>query len=204
MSDFDCDSTVGLSELPSSASSLEREQRGSIKRTQVEWNRSLYFIGMDFETLQWNRAEDERLLHGIDYGSEWLSWRPPPSVSNLQNPVHQLFSRERFIVDTEDESLQDKLWDGLMPALQLSSRLLTSPPVLAFLNRIHYGREEELSHDGSQLQKIVLKRDYRPPLLKHVLKELLTLSTKVKYAFGAIKIKSWNPNQIHAIRSLSA
>jgi len=153
MSDLECDSAVDLSELPPSASSLEPEQRGSIKRTRVEWNRSLYFIGTDFETLQWGRSGEEQILHMTGYGSEWPSWRPAPSASNLQNPVHQLFSRDRFIVDTKDESFQNRLWDGLMPALRLASRLLTSPPVLAILYRIHYGCEEKLSHTALRYRR---------------------------------------------------
>jgi hypothetical protein len=102
----------------------------------------------------------------------------------------QLFSRDRCVVDTQNESFQGKLWDGLTPALRLMSRMLTSPPVLTFLYRIRYVCEEALSHDGAPLQKIVLKRGYRPSLLKHILAELLKLSTELKYAFRASKIKS--------------
>jgi hypothetical protein len=214
LSNAEYESGVGLSDYCSPASDeddlrypspslLEPEQRGSIKRTQAEWNRSLYFVGTDFETLQWDRPEKERILHMTGYGSEWPSWQPAPSVSNLRNPIHQLFSRDQFVVDTRDDFLQDRLWDGLMPALRLASRMLTSPPVLAFLYRIHYGCEVNLSHDGTPLQKLVLNRGYRPRLMKPILEELLKLSTKLKYAFGAFKIKPWNPSQIYAIHSLS-
>lgn len=138
------------------------------------------------------------------YGSGWPSWRPAPSASNLQNTIHQLSSRDQFIVDTEDAALHNKLWGGLQTALQLASHMSTSPPVLAFLYRIHYGCEENLSQDGVSLQKIVLKQRYRPRFGRYVLEELVKLSTKLKYAFGAFKIKSWNPNQVHAMHSLSA
>lgn len=83
-----------------------------------------------------------------------------------------------------------------MPALQLASRMLTSPPVWEFLSRIKYSYEEDLD---DKFKKIVLYRELLPHLEKSVLEDLLKLSTKLSLECdtrssrsGEIKVVEWN------------
>lgn len=70
----------------------------------MEWSRSLLFIGTDFETLQWDRPEDERLLRMTGYGDEWSSWQVPPFRSDPKHPIHS-FSVAIDVLSTRKMSL---------------------------------------------------------------------------------------------------
>lgn len=199
-SDSESDSK-SVSRYPSP--SLNSASQWGDKCTKAEWLRAVGFVGHYFSTMQWDRPEEERVLHRTGYGDEWVLGQPTPPAATLQNSLHPLFKRDRFIVDIEDPSVQDKLWDGLEPALQLASRMLGSPQVLRFFYKIHYGYEENLPGD-KRFKKVVLYRDYHDRLGDHVIEDIQKLSTKLKFAFGAFKVESSIKHQIHAIHTVSA
>lgn len=166
-----------------------------------EWMRCVEHIGVDFTIAPWDNAHSSyhRALNRNYCGD--MS-QEKSSAGDLENDVHPLFDLRNFVKDVEDLSVQDKLWGGIAPALQLASRMLTSAPVMAFFRRLKYGVEVTDSMTGSKLTKSSYMEDIHFAD-EGVEEDLLELSQKLLFFFGAIKPDSEKANQIHAFHTLA-
>jgi hypothetical protein len=66
------------------------------------------------------------------------------SVGDLANDVHPLFGRDRFILEDFVTNTNSNLWRDLEPALRLASRMLLSPPVMAFLRKVTFEARSQM------------------------------------------------------------
>lgn len=117
---------------------------------------------------------------------------------NLSNSIHPLLDPHRFIPSYHDIAFRDQLLEGILPALQLTSRMLTSAPVMAFWRRLKYGKEIPYCNSPCKIIAPCPSED-GPAADALVRDDLIALSDKVKLVFGVPKPDKWDSNQTHAL-----
>ncbi|KAF2026891.1 hypothetical protein EK21DRAFT_92017 [Setomelanomma holmii] len=112
---------------------------------------------------------------------------PAPASRDFSKDIHPIFAPENWPL--EDFANDSDLWKYLMPALQLASKLLTSPASLKFFRRIKHG-VERVDHESKRTyldftedEDLVEKRN------QETLKGLEEVAPKIKFLFGVPKTR---------------
>lgn len=115
---------------------------------------------------------------------------------NLRNQPNARFHPLRFLGEN-DPAVSRRLWESVYPALQLASRLLVSAPVMAFPRLLEYGNEVT---DTTSAYKIMESSGVEdcPGADGDGQDELMRLSSRLAFVFGAMKPDLRNNNQKHA------
>jgi hypothetical protein len=108
---------------------------------EASWNKYVSDVGQMYylRPEMWGRELDAEGFGNINVGS---------FVGDLANDVHPLFAHDRFILENFVTNTNSNLWRDLEPALRLASRMLLSPPVMAFLRKVTFeARSQTQSRD---------------------------------------------------------
>jgi hypothetical protein len=130
---------AGSSEPPSTVTSgHKREDPGYVDSTgrfttdEAFWDSYVSDVGQMYFLKIWATERDAEGFGNINVCS---------SVGDLPNDVHPLFARQRWILEDFVTNSDSNVWRDLELALRLASRMLRSPPVMAFLCKVKFGRE---------------------------------------------------------------
>lgn len=158
-----------------------------------QWTKCVAFEG-SFLIAPWNGWEDK--INASGYGTLATE---DLSQSDLANAIHPLFLPDQFIWA---EALPEiDLYRKIQPAMTLASRMLLSAPVMAFLRRVRYGSEVQIS-DTKRNLLVASANEKRPNANVAVQYDLVQLSQKLKLGFGAVLSKE-RDSQIHALHNVS-
>jgi hypothetical protein len=114
---------------------------------------------------------------------------PEPSEGDLNGPLHPLVARNNWILNAENKYNRfTKLWEPLESALKQTSKFLSEENAMLAWLPLRFGKL--INGEGGRQILMYDMPDNPKQELQQVIRELRDMAGKVKFCFGAIRVRT--------------